>query len=171
MVVTSDAAIAGRVRRTRNYGQSVHYVSDVRGWNSRLDELQAAILRVKMTRLDGWNARRRDLAEVYRSGLDDLPILAQAVTGRSNYHLFAVRHPMRDRLRDFLSREGVPTLVHYPVALPEHPAFLANEPDGCPEAARLCREVCSLPIHGHMPDEQASFVVGRIRRFFDLGGL
>ena len=165
MVTTSDPTIGRRIRQTRNYGQTRNYVSDLRGWNSRLDELQAAILRVKLKKLDEWNTRRRAIAEMYWDGLTGLPLRLQEAADQSNYHLFVIRHQRRDALRDFLASHGIPTLIHYPTPLPRHPAFAATKPHECPVADRLSGEVCSLPIHGHMTDEQAAFVVDKVQSF------
>src|SRR5262245_61349216 len=117
MLVTSDYAVAEKARLLRNYGQRENYYCEMVGHNSRLDEIHAAILRVALKKLNDWNRRRREIAAVYREELKNLPIAVQAQTGMSNYHIFAITVPERDKLRAHLADEGVPTLVHYPLPL------------------------------------------------------
>jgi len=117
MIVTSDGGVAERSRLLRNYGQHEGLSSVILGHNSRLDELHAAVLRVKLRMLEEWNRRRREIAGLYREGLRELPLGMQAETGESNYHLFVITCPERDRLRSHLAALGIPTLVHYPIPL------------------------------------------------------
>jgi len=165
MVVTSDDRIADHVRKTRNYGQTRNYVSDIRGWNSRLDEVQAAILRVKLPRLAVWNQRRNSIGERYDDALGHAGFRTQTLRGWTNRHLYVIRHRRRDALREFLTMAGIPTLIHYPSALPEHPAFADTDPDDCPEARNMAGEVCSLPIHAFMSDEEVRLVTEAVVGF------
>lgn len=168
MIVTSDRTIAERGRLIRNYGQRENYSSEILGDNSRLDELQAAILRVKLKRLDGWNRRRREIAGVYREAFAELPVTLQRDRGRSNYHLFVVATAERDALRQHLQAEGVPTAIHYPIPLPRQGAFaeLRKRPAACPNADRLCSQVLSLPIHASLADHEVGRVVSVVQSFF-----
>lgn len=166
MVVTSEAKIAEQARLLRNYGQREQYSSDIFGVNSRLDELHAAMLRIKLKKLEEWNRKRRQIAARYREGLRDLPLTMQAGRGSSNYHLFVVLTPQRDQLRIFLASRRVPTLIHYPVPLHVQPAFAQFNRGGLPNAERLSSSVLSLPIHAHMSPEDADYVIGCIRDFF-----
>lgn len=168
MVVTSDAHIAKQARLLRNYGQQENYSSQTVGTNSRLDELHAAILRVKLRKLDEWNARRRRVAARYRAALGELPIGLQAETGSANGHLFVITTPDRDRLRGHLAELGVPTLVHYPIALPRQTAFAEFSPARCPNADLLCSRVLSLPMHAFLTDGEVDRVIEGITGF--LGG-
>src|SRR5918997_2085576 len=115
-VVTDDPGLADEVRLLRNYGSRVKYHNEAKGFNSRLDELQAALLRVKLTMLDGWNARRRALATEYLEALNSAPITLPFVPGWAEpvWHLFVVRHPQRDALQKHLAGGGIGTLIHYP---------------------------------------------------------
>jgi dTDP-4-amino-4,6-dideoxygalactose transaminase len=167
-VATRDAALAERVRLLREYGWAERYVSAVAGWNSRLDELQAAILRVKLRHLDVDNARRQALAAIYDETLP--PTLQKPIAlpdGAHVYHLYVIRHPQRDRLADFLREKGIGTGVHYPVPIHLQPAYrgqLAGE-GALPETERAAKEVLSLPMYPELSAEQAQQVADAIRAF------
>jgi dTDP-3-amino-3,4,6-trideoxy-alpha-D-glucose transaminase len=165
-VVVQDAAVGARLRRLRNGGQGEKYCHEVAGINSRLDEMQAAVLRLKLRHLEAWTERRRALAARYLAGLHgtgiELPIeqpWAQAV-----WHLFVVRHPRRDALAAALFERGIGTLVHYPIPLHLQPAFAGTGVRGdFPVAERATREILSLPLYPEMTDAQADAVIGAIR--------
>src|SRR5579884_1055625 len=165
MIVTSDNAIAEKCRLLRNYGQRENYASDIVGRNSRLDEIHAAILEIKLKRLDSWNRKRARIAAAYREAFADLPIKMQAETGESNYHLFVILHPERDRLRGHLRSLQIPTLVHYPVPLPRQKAFAEFIPAHCPNADMVCSRVVSLPIHASMSDPEVERVIEGVKSF------
>lgn len=154
-VTTDDDEIADRVRLLRNYGSRVKYLNEVAGYNSRLDPLQAAFLRVKLRHLDAWNRRRSDIAARYLRGLQSLAGLqvpATAEGARHAWHLFVVAAAQRDRLQARLSERGVATLIHYPVP-PHRSAAYASSPISrgeCPIADRLAATVLSLPIGPHL---------------------
>ncbi len=162
-VTTSDERIAERVRRLRNYGSTTKYVHEELGFNSRLDELQAAVLRVKLRHLDEWNARRTLIAAAYLSEIDpvrvQLPDIAPEVS--PVWHLFVIRSMERDALEAELGTAGVTTLIHYP-----RPPHLQSALSGCgpwgplPLAERLGREVLSLPIGPHMGPGAAAWIAG-----------
>jgi dTDP-4-amino-4,6-dideoxygalactose transaminase len=166
MIVTSDSAIARKARLLRNYGQRENYSSEVLGENSRLDELHAAILRVKLRKLDEWNNRRRTIAVRYREALGELPLGLQAETGSSNCHLFVVTSPLRDKLRAHLAELGIPSLVHYPRPLHRQAAFAEFSPARCPNADVLCARVLSLPMHAFLSDVEVDRVIAGVRTFF-----
>jgi dTDP-4-amino-4,6-dideoxygalactose transaminase len=166
MIVTSDRALTEHCRLLRNYGQKENYASETFGHNSRLDELQAAILRVKLKRLDSWIRRRRRIAAAYRQAFAELPLSMQAETGNSNYHLFVVVASERDRLRDHLKSLGIPTLIHYPIPLHRQKAFAGLPPAHCPNADALCSSVFSLPIHGSMSDADVDRVIAGVKTGF-----
>lgn len=166
-VVTSDAELAARVRLLRNYGSTVKYHHEVKGTNSRLDELQAALLRVKLARLDEWNARRVAVAERYLTelaGLDGLVLPAVRPGTEHVWHLFVVRTRDRAALQDRLTAAGVHTLVHYPIAPHRSAAFAdAGIVTGTlPVAEQLAAEVLSLPMGPHLSDAHVYQVVDAV---------
>ena len=156
-VITSDAALADRVRRLRNGGQTTRYHHAEAGVNSRLDELQAAVLRARLPLLPQWTARRRALARQYRSALPDSLTMTEADPGHV-YHLFPVRSAGRDDLQAHLRAAGIETLVHYPIPLPRQPAFAVLQPRAVPAADRAARELLSLPLHPRLTEADVSRV-------------
>ena len=166
MVVTSDAKVAERSRLLRNYGQRDRYSSEILGQNSRLDEIHATILQVKLESLDKWNNRRREVAAEYRLAFRDTPLGLQAETGSSNYHLFVVTLPERDKLSAHLAAKSIPTLVHYPIPLHRQKAFAQFDPASCPNADTLCSSVLSLPMHAFLSDKDVEKVIDGVRSFF-----
>ncbi len=151
-VITNDDRLAERLRRLRNYGQVTRYQHAERGVNSRLDEVQAAILAVKLAHLDRHNDERRRLAGLYRERLTGVALPRDDGPGRPvrhAYHLFVVRHPKRDALREALQRRGVGTLIHYPVPVHLQPAYadLGYRPGSLPVTERIASEVLSLPLY------------------------
>jgi dTDP-4-amino-4,6-dideoxygalactose transaminase len=158
-VVTGDAALADRIRRLRNGGQTDRYHHQEPGLNSRLDELQAAVLRARLPYLAGWTARRRALAARYRARLAGAAAhpVAEHDAGHV-YHLFVVRSAGRGRLQADLTARGIETLIHYPVPIPRQPALAGAGPADCPAAARACDEVLSIPLYPALTDDQADTV-------------
>lgn len=164
-VVTNDPAMADRVRRLRNGGQRERYLHEEAGVNSRLDELQAAILRARLPGLAGQTERRRALARLYRS---QLPASVAPVTERDPghvYHLFPVRTPHRAALQAHLTAWGIETLVHYPASLSVQPAFQSYSPGPCPVAARASGELLSLPLRPGLADRDVSRVAEAVHAF------
>jgi dTDP-4-amino-4,6-dideoxygalactose transaminase len=151
-VITNDPAIAGRVRLLRSGGQAERYRHVEAGINSRLDEIQAAVLRVKLRLLHGQTARRRALAAEYRRHLGDSPrAIPECDTGHV-YHLFPVRSAERDGLQEHLRQANVETFIHYPFALSDQGAFAPFAPSLCPVATRVAGEVLSLPLHPRLDE-------------------
>jgi len=165
MIVTSDSTIASKARLLRNYGQRDSYLSTTFGENSRLDELHAAVLHVKLRRLDQWNNRRRVIAAKYRAAFRELPIGLQAETGASNYHLFVITSTQRDKLRAHLEESGVPTLIHYPYPLHRQKAFEEFGAARCPTADLLSSRLLSLPMHAFLTDGEVERVIEGVREF------
>lgn len=166
-VTTNDPTLAERVRLLRNYGSTQKYVHEVAGTNSRLDPIQAAVLRVKLGTLDEWNGRRRAIASLYRESFRecgeisffDTPHLAQ-----SSWHLFVIRHRNRDELRAQLLEHGVETVIHYPTPPHLQGAFAGSFGIGdFPEAESQAREVLSLPIGPHLTMDDAKYVADAVR--------
>ncbi len=165
-VITGDAALAARVARLRNGGQQARYHHVEPGVNSRLDDLQAAVLRVRLPRLAGWTRRRRELAAVYRASLRGAPLACpREVDPGHVYHLFVVRSPARDELRAYLAQNGIETLVHYPVPLHRQPAFETAPAGACPTAEQVAAEALSLPLYPAIPLEHAERVAAAARAF------
>jgi dTDP-4-amino-4,6-dideoxygalactose transaminase len=170
-VTTDDRELADRIRRLRNYGSSRKYHHDVLGVNSRLDEIQAAVLRVKLARLDEWNARRAGVAGRYVDEIegDLLTLPAVPPWAAPVWHLFVVRFSRRDELQAGLAERGVETLVHYPVPPHRQPAYQGEVWPPLLVSERLHREVLSLPIGPHLSMEQISAVVRSVNEV--LSGL
>ena len=165
-VGTNDAALASRITRLRNGGQTARYVHAELGINSRLDELQAAVLRARLPFLPSWSARRRALAGQYRRELAPAPITVPPERDPGHvYHLFPVRSTSREALRQHLVERGVDTLIHYPVPLPKQAAFASERPAACPVADHVCSEVLSLPLHPALEDASVSRVASAVRTF------
>jgi len=170
-VVTNDASIADRIRRLRNGGQTDRYVHAEAGINSRLDDLQAAVLRARLPLLPQWTAKRRELASAYRralSGAAGAERAVQPLDERDNghvYHLFVVRSAERDALQGHLSASGVETLIHYPVPLPRQPAFASLSRGACPAAERAARQILSLPLHPRVSDREIERVSSAVAAF------
>jgi dTDP-3-amino-3,4,6-trideoxy-alpha-D-glucose transaminase len=163
-IVTRDAALADRIRRLRNGGQRGRYDHDEFGVNSRLDEIQAAVLRARLPRLKAWTSRRRELAAQYRAGLGGTSIAVPPECDAGHvYHLFVVRVPDRDRLQEQLAADGIETLVHYPTPIPRQQAFATTTPADCPIAARACAEVLSLPLHPGLTDGDVDSVIAAVK--------
>jgi len=165
-VVTNDAALADRLRRLRNGGQGERYRHLEFGVNSRLDDMQAAILRARLARLPGWTARRRELAAAYRRALVGAPVVVPPEHDAGHvYHLFPVLAPARDAFQQHLTERGVGTLVHYPVSIPDQPAMATFATADCPVARRVAAEVCSLPLHPQLADADLAVVAEAVRTF------
>ncbi|MBC7259171.1 MAG: DegT/DnrJ/EryC1/StrS family aminotransferase [Chloroflexi bacterium] len=169
-VVTDDEALARQLVLLRNHGQKSKYEHVMEGYCSRLDTLQAAVLRVKLRHLDGWNARRRQVAAWYEERLADLPVVRPFVMPGVEhvYHLYVIRTERRDALRDFLAGRGIGTGMHYPIPLPLTEAYqgLGFRKGQFPVTERLAGEILSLPMFAEMTEAQVDEVAGAVREFF-----
>jgi dTDP-4-amino-4,6-dideoxygalactose transaminase len=168
-ITTDDAALADRVRMLRNYGSKKKYYNEVKGYNSRLDELQAAFLRVKLKKLDEWNKRRAAIAKIYLEklvGVEGLQLPFVPDWAEPVWHLFVVRHSQRDRLQEQLTAAGVGTMIHYPVPPHLSGAYVGDgwSPGSFLIAENLAATVLSLPIGPHLSKEQTDIVVSEMRR-------
>lgn len=167
-VTTDDANLAGRVKRLRNYGSVRRYEHVEVGYNSRLDELQAAILRVKLDTLETWNARRTNIAERYLAALGPHVTLPAVRAGAEpSWHLFAVRHEQRDALRGHLDAAGVQTLIHYPVPPHRQGAYTATPLADAhlPISDTIAETVFSLPIGPHLSSADVDRVIAAVTSF------
>jgi dTDP-4-amino-4,6-dideoxygalactose transaminase len=169
-ILVQDEPRLETLRRLRNGGQSDRYRHELVGMNSRLDEMQAAILRVKLAKLPAWTARRREIASLYTRELASLPLrlFQEQPWAKAVHHLYVVRHPERDALAAFLKERGIATLIHYPIPLHLQPAFaeLGGRAGDFPVAESAAREILSLPLYPEMTDAQAGEVVDGVRAFF-----
>ncbi|MDP1531511.1 MAG: DegT/DnrJ/EryC1/StrS family aminotransferase [Rhodoferax sp.] len=165
-VTTNDAQLADRIRVLRNYGSRVKYVNEVQGYNSRLDPLQAAILRVKLTKLDEWHARRNTIAQCYHKSLVNCDMTLPHVSDWAEpvWHLYVVRHPQRDALQKELADAGVGTLIHYPIP-PHLQGAYANlnlKMGTFPISEGIHNEVLSLPMGPTMTLQDADSVIAAV---------
>jgi len=167
-VTTDDADLADRIRVLRNYGSRVKYENEVRGVNSRLDELQAALLRVRLWKLDDWNNKRRVVAKRYLDslvGAEDLTLPYVPPWANPVWHLFVVRHAHRDDLKEKLENAGIGTLIHYPI--PPHLSEAYSDfgwmKGAFPVTEKMARTVLSLPIGPHLTESQQEHVLSRLK--------
>jgi dTDP-4-amino-4,6-dideoxygalactose transaminase len=166
-ITTNDAELAAKMKRVRNGGQTDRYHHVEMGVNSRLDDLQSAILGARLPFLRGWTDARRAKAAIYRRLLADaaaIEVPPQCDPGHV-YHLFPVLTPHRDRLQAFLKAAGIETLIHYPVPIPRQPALQSEAPVMCPVADRVCAQILSLPLYPAIPDDQLAVVADAVHRF------
>lgn len=170
-ITTNDPSLARNVRQLRNYGSSTKYCNNVKGFNSRLDELQASFLSQKLHLLDKWNSKRRSIAHQYFQQLSESPVTLphSADNVYSVYHLFVVRTSYRDKLQQYLLTRNISTLIHYPIPPHLQPAYsdLGFKKGDFPISETLHEEVLSLPMYPSMSDEAVSYVSESIFRFFD----
>lgn len=166
-VLTNDATIANKVRELRNYGSKVKYRHDKLGYNSRLDELQAALLSVKLFKLDEWNERRRKIAQRYNErichpeiGTPFVPDWAAPV-----WHLYVVRTPHRDQLQQYLRKHQIETMIHYPIPPHRQECYLELGTIAQPIAERLSEEILSLPMSPMITDPEIEYVTSCLNAF------
>jgi dTDP-4-amino-4,6-dideoxygalactose transaminase len=171
-ITTNYTEVAEQVRLLRNLGQPVKYVHAIRGFNFRLDSLQAAVLRHKLARLDAWNAQRRQLARRYDRALAGLPLVtpSEAPWAEHVYHLYVIRTTRRDELQQHLNQCGVATALHYPVPLHLQDALqqLDYQPGDFPITERYAQQILSLPMYSGMTEADQDHVIHAIRQF-DFG--
>ncbi len=165
MILTNRTDLAERLRRLRHHGDGGRYRHLELGYSSRLDDLQAALLRVKLGRLEAWTAARRRIAARYHDALAGLPLTLpiEREPARHVYHLYTIRHRQRDALAKTLSQLGVGTAVHYPIAVPGQPMFGLPAERQWPEATRASREVLSLPCYAELTDDEVNQVARAVR--------
>ena len=169
-VATDDDELARRVRMIRDHGSDRRYYHDLIGWNARLDELQAVVLRAKLPHLEAWNEARRAHAVRYNELLKDAPMVTPVVCPDNTpvYHLYVIRAPRRDELQGWLKSQGVATGIHYPVPLHLQRALgdLGYRPGDLPVTERVAGEILSLPMYAELTDEEIEFVADSIKAFY-----
>jgi dTDP-3-amino-3,4,6-trideoxy-alpha-D-glucose transaminase len=169
-VIGADARLLDRIRLLRSHGEGPRYHHSVVGTTARLDALQAALLRVKLRRLEGWNDDRRRIAAELRAGLAgtslELPAPASPA-GDHVYHLFIARSERRDALREHLGERGVATAVHYPIPIHRTAAYadLGLDDGSLPVVERLAEQICTLPLYPLMPDDEIARVIDAVQEF------
>jgi len=172
-VVTNSAALSKKIKHLRQYGWNEDRISDNKGSNARLDEMQAAVLRVKLRHLSAWNEKRRSLAELYRSLLSETDLLLPIEPPETHhvYHQFVIRHPRRDVLKTFLEARGIQSQIHYPSPVHLQPAYRKLEfpPGSLPVTESTMKQILSLPIYPELEEEQVREICRAIRTFLDQG--
>jgi dTDP-4-amino-4,6-dideoxygalactose transaminase len=169
MVVTNNEELADKVRSLRNYGRVAPYIYRILGYNSRLDELQAALLRVKLKYLDVWNEERRRNAKIYSQYLSEFPeirIPIEKEYAKHVYWVYVIRTKHRDKLQNFLNKNGVETMIHYPVPihLQECYSYLGLAEGSFPVTERASKEMLSLPMFPELTEEEIEYVVQTIKQ-------
>ena len=165
MVVTSDEGLYQKLVMLRQYGWEEKDKSVMKGVNSRLDEIQASILRVKLKYLDKWNERRRDNAKLYNELLKDTKVLAPVERDYAKpvYHLYVIRSEKRNSLKEYLHKEGVQTQIHYPVPVHKQKPYRTNS--RLPVTERICSQVLSLPIHPFLQEDEILAISEKVKQF------
>jgi dTDP-4-amino-4,6-dideoxygalactose transaminase len=160
-ITTNDDVLADRLRALRNYGSVQKYVNIYAGYNSRLDELQAAILSAKLPALDSENERRRTLARLYLTGITNPDVVLPPAdqVDQDVWHLFVIRHPRRDAMRVYLQERGVATDVHYPIPPHHQQAYTQFAHLSLPVSEQLHREVISLPLNPTLTDTDVMYII------------
>ncbi len=161
IVTTNENSLAERIKLLRNYGQSGKYHHDFVGINSRLDELQAAILRAKLSRLDEWNEKRRRLAALYTELLEhtDVVLPGESAYAKHVYHLFVIRVAERDKCQRLLQKRGIQTLIHYPIPVHKQKAYIEFESaKDLSVTEHICTKILSLPLSPSLTEEEVEYI-------------
>jgi dTDP-4-amino-4,6-dideoxygalactose transaminase len=166
-VTTNDSVLADVIRALRNYGSQKKYFNLYKGANSRLDEIQAALLRIKLKYLDGENAKRGEIANIYGNSIKNTSVILPktASYGAHVWHLYVVRAVERERFQKYLEKNGIQTMIHYPVAPHNQQAYDELSSLSLPVTEQIHREVISLPMSPILTKDEAHFVVNVINRF------
>lgn len=168
-ISTNDDALAEKIRSLRNYGSKIRYEHEIIAGNSRLDELQAGVLSIKLKHLDEWTSRRKEIAKLYISELEDIDGLVLPEYNEGHvWHVFSMRTSRRDELQEFLNQNGIGTVVHYPKPIHMQKAYSdMNLGEGSfVKTEKICSEVLSLPIGPHLKKEEALYCAAKVKEFF-----
>lgn len=169
MILTKDPSEAQKLKMLRNYGQEKRYYHQIKGFNSRLDELQAAVLTVKLKYLDAWNNRRREIADFYNNNIQNSQVTkpVEMTYGRHVFHLYVVRHPDRDGFQNYLKEKGVHTVIHYPVPIHLQEAYkdLGYQKGSFPVAEKYANEIISLPMFPQLKDDEVETITEVVNSF------
>lgn len=170
-ITTNDPELYDRIKVLRYMGQHQKYLHEIIGYQQRLDEIQAAILRVKLRYLEGWIIRRNEIAQQYSEKLKDLPVILPKVVGdvRHAFYMYTIRTPQRDALKEYLEEHGIGSQVMYPLEVPYQPAYrhLGYQPGDFPVADQHVKEILCLPMFPELTDREVSLVSDAIQSFFD----
>lgn len=166
-VTTSDKNIAEKVRALGNYGSKIKYKHEYKGVNSRLDEMQAAFLSVKLKRLDSWTKERREIADKYYAGIRNKKVVLPKYTKNNVYHIFPILCKEREKLKEYLENKGIGTLIHYPTAIHLQKAYsdLGMGTGTYPITEYICASELSIPLYPGMSNEEIEYVIESINRF------
>ena len=166
-ITTNNKDIADKIKELRNYGSNKKYIHNEKGFNSRLDELQASILSVKLPHLDKWNNRRREIANMYLKGIKnskiELPIVAKDNT--HVWHQFVIQTEKRDELQQYLNNNNIATMIHYPKAIHKQDAYKEFNKLDLPIAEKLANEILSLPMYYGLTDEEINYIIDIINKY------
>lgn len=166
-IATNDDSLAQTVRVISNYGSAKKYFNEIKGLNSRLDEIQAAFLRIKLRKLDEDNKGRQKIAEIYENELKGTPLILPLFSENHVYHLYVVRTENREELKDFLDQEGIQTLIHYPIPPHKQKAYKEFNHLNLSITEKIHETVLSLPMSPTLTIEQVKFVCEKIKSFFN----
>ncbi len=174
LVLTNDESLAQKVYKLRNYGQEKRYYHSIKGFNSRLDELQAAILTTKLPYLDTWNQRRREIANLYKNAFEPLGIICplEIVENLGDrfhiYHLYVIRVPQRDKFQHLLSTAGISTMIHYPVPIHLQESYqeLREQSSYLPITEKTANEIVSLPIYPELTDLEVDYIINTVIKVY-----
>ena len=166
-ISTNDRKLYEKLILLRNYGQRKKYFHVIMGKNSRLDEIQAAVLKVKLKYLNKWNKKRNQIAELYKNKLKGVNYQKMIKNGKSNYHLFVIETSKRNRLQEYLNKNGVTTLIHYPIPihLQKCMRYLRYKKGSLPNTEKLCKRILSLPIYPELKKSEVNRIIKLINSF------
>ena len=168
-VTTNNLLLARKILSLRNYGSTTKYVNTIKGFNSRLDPIQACTLNVKLKNLDKWNLRRNEIANIYDQNLKKSSNLKKPeipINGNwSCWHLYVIQCSQRDKLQDYLSEKGIQTLIHYPIPPFKQKAYKEYNGISMPKTSKICNRILSLPICPFMSNVMVEYVVHHINSF------
>lgn len=171
-IVTNNKNLADKIKILRNIGQEKKYIHVEKGYNNRLDTMQAAILRIKLRKLDSWNKERRKIADVFSRALRNIVLATpiEAVGSRSNYHLYVIRVKKRDKLLEFLHKKDIQAGIHYPTPIHLHKALsdLNYKKGDFPLSEKYAQEIISLPIFPYMKLSEVDIIIKTIRRYYEI---
>jgi len=161
-ITTDDEALYKRLLSLRNYGQTTRYFHEESGINSRLDEIQAAILSVKLKYLDEWNQKRRVIAKRYSENLKGVEPIYEHPYGKSNYHLYVVKSYERDELIDYLRNHNIQSLIHYPIPIHDQKAFKGQKNESMPKSKYFTNSILSLPNYPELTESEQDYIIQTI---------
>lgn len=164
-ITTNNNTVYEKLLKLRNYGQNTRYYHDQRGINSRLDEIQAAILGTKLRHLDTWIKRRREIAAKYNAMIRTAKPVLEEQNNFHTYHLYVLRHPQREALMEWLNSKGIATIIHYPVPIPHQKAFTSQKKELFPNTEQFTKEIFSIPIHPFLTEREVDYIIHSINSF------